>query len=305
MEKPTGKVLIAGGSGLVGTVLQDYFKQKNIISHILSRSCSSDPLMHTWDTDSETIETTVEDHRFDALINLSGAGIADKRWTKERKKVLYDSRIKPTRFLWSLIKQGRIKTERFIQISASGYYGDRNEPVTEQDAPGSEDNFMVQLTKDWEKAFTENASAGVPGTRVRLGVVISSDGGFLERFIPPVKMFAAPYFGDGENYISWIYEDDLSAMMYCLVREENLGPVYNIASPQPVTSREFSQKLRKVYNAYAIPFPVPEWVVSTIFGEMKKAILADVKMMPAAFQDMGYRFKTPSVEEAMKKVKND
>ncbi len=303
MIKQTGKILIAGGSGQVGSLLKDYFERKNKTVHVLSRSDSPDQNIHRWDADTGFIDEEISQHQFDVLINLCGAGIADKRWTSARKKVLYDSRVIPTRFLWSLIKQGKLNARKFIQISASGFYGNRSEPVDEDDSAGPVDDFMVQLTKSWEEAFLNYATDDIPHCRVRLGVVISSRGGFIDPFLKPVRFFTAPYFGNGQNFISWIHDSDLAEMMYVLAEKEELAPVYNFSTPHPFTSKQFSNHLRKVFNPLAIPFPVPVWVLNILFGEMKSAILSDVKMMPARFEDLGYSFLTPHVEEALKKVK--
>jgi len=305
MIKQTGKILIAGGSGQIGSVLKEELTRKNKTVHVLSRSESPDQHVHRWDPDTGFIDEKIRGHQFDVLINLSGAGIADKRWTSARKKVLYDSRIIPTRFLWSLIKDGRINTNKFIQISASGFYGNRSEPVNENDPSGPADDFMVQLVKGWEEAFLSYATDDIPHCRARLGVVISSRGGFIDPFLMPVRFFISPYFGNGQNYISWVHDSDLAEMIYILIEKEELDPVYNISTPLPFTSKQFSKKLKKVFNPFAIPFPVPAWVIKTLYGELESAIISDVKMMPGLFQDMSYNFHFTDIEDALKRVKKD
>lgn len=302
MKNHAEKILLAGGSGLVGSILKDKLENANKEVHILTRKHDSSPYLHRWDPDTGFIEASIKDHTFDALVNLCGAGIADKRWTPSRKKILYDSRIIPTRLLWSFIKNQTINTGKFIQMSASGFYGNRTNPVYENDPPGSADDFMVQLTKDWEEAFLTSATNDVPHCRVRLGVVISARGGFIKRFLTPVRLFVAPYFGSGGNYISWIHETDLADMISIIIEEQSLAPIYNLSTPHPVTSKQFSKILRKVFNSMAIPFPIPIWVLNPLFGEMKSTILADVQMMPGVFQDMDYHFQAAEMEEALRMV---
>src|SRR5680860_1623882 len=201
---------------MVGIIIKKYLQQLKKTVFILSRSDSSDTNVFKWDPDNKFMDENIENRQYDALINLCGAGIADQRWTPARKKTLYDSRLIPTRFLWSLINEDRLNVNKFIQISASGFYGNRPNPVNEGDPPGSADNFLVKLTKDWEEVFLENAVEDLPHSRIRLGVVISAQGGFMDRFLTPVRFYVSPYFGDGKNYISWIHEDELAKMIHVL-----------------------------------------------------------------------------------------
>ncbi len=303
MKHQSEKILLAGGSGLVGSILQERLGQHGKEVHILTRSQDSHPFRHQWDPDNGFIASSISDHAFEALINLCGAGIADQRWTSSRKKVLYDSRIVPTQFLWSLIKNQTINTAKFIQISASGFYGNRDKPVDEKATSGPEHDFMVQLTKDWESAFLSSATKKVPHCRLRLGVVISEKGGFISQFRTPIRFYMAPYFGAGDNYISWVHEADLANMIHRLIESDKLAPIYNLATPYPVTSKQFAKSLKKVFNSNAILMRIPVFALKLLFGEMKSAILADVRMMPGEFENISYNFLVPRMKEALEKVK--
>lgn len=307
MKNEKRKILIAGGTGLVGTILQEYFEEKGTEVYILTRNKKNKSRYLRWDPAQQFIDPRIGDLHFDTIINATGAGIADKRWTSKRKKILRDSRILPIKFLWKLIEEKQLHTRDFISISAVGIYGNRKNPVTEEDAPAQEDDFLSRLCKNWESAFMENALPGITTSLLRLGVVISPKGGFIKPFLFPIRTMAAPYFGTGTNYISWIHESDLARAAWSVIEEpaEKRKNIYNLTAPDPVTSAEFSRSMKKVFNPWAIRFPVPGWTLNLVFGEMKTAILADAQVMPLHLKKMNYHFQAPGIQEALLQTKSD
>lgn len=305
MKKEKGKILIAGGTGLVGTILKEFLNKNEKEVYILTRRPSESATFIRWSPTDDFMDDAIQAHEFEAVINASGANIAEKKWTNSRKKELYDSRLTPTRFLWSHIKKNHIKTKKFIQISATGIYGQRAEPVNERDSWGDPDDFMVQLTKEWEKTFLEHSMNNVTSCIVRLGVVISEKGGFLDRFLDPLRFYISPYFGDGKNYISWINDTDLATVMLQLIDKKNVETVYNLTTPHPFTSGNLSKELQKVFQPRALRISIPRWVVKLIFGEMSTAILSNAQIMPSNLKAMGYKYEAPLLSDALQQVKSE
>lgn len=307
MKNEKRKILIAGGTGLVGTILREYFEEKGTEVYILTRKEKNKSRYLQWDPAQQVIDPRIRNFHFDTIINATGAGIADKRWTLKRKKILRDSRILPIEFLWKLIKEKQLHTQDFISISAVGIYGNRKNPVTELDTPAKEDDFLSRLCKEWESAFMENALPGITTSLLRLGVVISHKGGFIKPFLFPIRTMAAPYFGTGTNYISWIHESDLARATWSVIvtPSENRKHMYNLTTPVPITSAEFSRSMKKIFNPWAIRFPVPGWTLNLIFGEMKTAILADAQVMPFHLEKMNYHFLAPAMQEALLLTKSE
>lgn len=292
---------------MVGTILREYFEKKGKAVFILTRNQKNKSRYLRWDPAQDFIDPRISNLKFDTVINATGAGIADARWSTKRKKILRDSRIIPVQFLWKLIRHEQLYTRDFICISAVGIYGNRKNPVNELDPPAQEDDFLSGLCKKWEMTFIENALPDITISILRLGVVISPKGGFIKPFLFPLRMMAAPYFGKGNNHISWIHEADLAAAAFSIIEEskENRKKIYNLTSPFPVTSADFSKTMKKIFNPWAIRFPVPEWTLNLIFGEMKTAILSDSQVIPFHLEKMNYNFQLPEIYDALLRTKSD
>lgn len=307
MKNQKQKILIAGGSGIVGTILKEHFEKKGVEVYILSRSKHPDPNHLWWNPAEESIDPQVKNLNFDAIINTTGVGIADGRWTKKRKQILLESRTIPIMFLWKMIQEKIIQTEDFICITAVGIYGNNKNPVDESDSEIQKDDFLSRLCRQWEEAFTKNKQSGITTSILRLGVVITSKGGFIKPFLFPIRTFAAPYFGDGKNHISWIEETDVAGATYQIIQKdrEDRKEVYNLTAPAAVTSKQFSKCMKEVFNPMAIRFPVPSWALKIIFGEMSAAILSDAQVIPSHLSQMGYVYKTPDITDALKNTRTE
>lgn len=306
MKNKKQKILIAGGTGIVGTILKNHFEKKGMEVYILTRSENPNPKYLRWDPVQEFIDPHIKSLTFDAVINTTGAGIAESRWTKKRKKILLESRTIPIRFLWKMIHESIIQTQDFLCITAVGIYGNNENPVDESDTLMQKDDFMSRLCRQWEKEFTDHKKAGVTTSILRLGVVITPKGGFIEPFLFPIRVFAAPYFGNGKNQISWIEESDVAAATYYILNKnpEERKDTYNLTAPASVNSRQFSKSMIEVFNPRAVSFPVPSLVLKIIFGEMSAAILSDAQILPTHLLQSGYRFKTPDINTALTNTRN-
>ncbi|WP_236974399.1 TIGR01777 family oxidoreductase [Membranihabitans maritimus] len=297
-----GKILIAGGTGLIGSILSNYLASKGNEIFILSRDKYDSEKYLSWDPSQKVLSPRCKNYQFDALINTCGADLAEKRWTKQRRKLLLESRIIPTDFLWDCIHQGKINTDCFINFSAIGIYGNNPDPVNELDLPGKS-SFLVDLVKKWENAFFKNSKKSIRHSVVRSGVVISKKGGFLDRFTSMANMYVAPYFGKGNGYISWIHEEDLATSVHHIMETEQLQHVYNLTSPLPVTSKNFGKELKKTFNKNALLFPVPKFVIKILYGKMHEAILTNSQVLPLNLEEEGFKFKYENISEALQRVK--
>src|SRR5690606_12232658 len=179
----------------------------------------------------------------DALINLTGAGVADHRWTPEYKKVLYDSRINSTRLLQKALEELQdTENKQIVQASAIGYYANSDEWVDETSRNG--DGFLAELCSDWETAGKRLGYSAASLAIVRIGIVLSRNGGFLDKMITPANWGLSAVLGNGKQHISWIHEEDLANLFVFLV-ENKLGGTYNAVSGQPVTNREMTKQIAR------------------------------------------------------------
>lgn len=292
-------VLIAGGSGLVGTRLSQLLSEKKYEVRHLSRSTSPQAEYPTykWDLRQNYIAPKALEG-VDAVINLAGAGIADKRWSESRKKVIIDSRVESTALLENKIREGALKPKVYLSASAIGYYGDRGADwVDETQAPG--EGFLAQSTLAWEAAIQQVVDTGVRTAYFRIGVVLSTKGGALQKMMIPLKLGVAGYFGDGQQWYSWIHIDDLCRMFIDALEDEKYQGVFNAVSPQPETNKDLTKKLRSAYQANALLLPGPSFVFQMAMGEMAEVILNSTRVKADKIQQLGFQFEYPELELAL------
>ena len=264
------RVLIAGGSGFVGEHLRRLFVSKYYEVFILStqRKLSIQSHILHWSPYSETIDLKGIDS-FDIVINLAGAGIADRLWTKKRKEELLNSRVKSTLFLKDLINSGKIKTDFLVQASAIGIYGDRFHEKLSEDALKGE-GYLAYIT--------ENKL--VMGLRFKFMVI----------------------FGNGRQYISWIDVHDLCELIYFIATKKATG-VFNAVSPQPVQFIYLLKKYNQKYGGISIPFIVPAFLLKWIIGDMSEVFLFSQKVSSRKIELLGFRFVSHSLAQFFKNYK--
>jgi len=299
MEKQ--KVLIAGGSGLVGSFLADYLFDMGYKVLILSRSDRSHPKYQylKWDLDRMYIDS--EALKVHHIINLTGAGIADKRWTTARKKEIIDSRVLSAQLLLKGLKEAQHKLLSYTSASAIGIYGDRGDEILNEDSKIDGDDFLVECCKIWEaeakklEAYAENFSI------LRIGIVISSLGGALSKFILPLKLGQASYFGSGAHYYSWVHIEDLTKIVLSSMTADISG-IINAVSPTPQTNKEFMRSCKNAIASYALLYPVPSFIMMIAMGEMSKVILNSNRVIPQKLVEAGFEFNFPELTAAVEDV---
>lgn len=240
----------------------------------------------------------------DAVVNLVGEGIFNRRWSASFKDLLYQSRVQSTRNIAdALKKQPRTSAGQarvLVNSSAVGYYGPTaDEELTEASPAG--DDFLARLCIDWEQAALSAAPAGVRVAMVRTGVVLDGKGGALPQMLTPFKMFIGGPVGSGRQYMSWIHHEDLVGIfLLCLDHAEAHGP-FNATAPQPVTNKEFSKALGRVLHRPSF-MPTPWFMLRMMLGEVANIITTGQRVIPKKAVDFGYVFKFADVESALRDV---
>lgn len=289
------KILIAGGSGFIGNKLKEFLKEKYQI-FILSRDPQKikDPNAFFWNPSSHEIEEEALKNCY-AVINLSGAGIADKRWSERYKKTLYESRIKSTEFLTAQInKEGNIPV--FISGSAIGFYGDTKNGVNENSKAGQD--FLARLCIDWEKA-SEQINSNTRLVICRTGIVMDKSEGLLKKFLLPSKLGVAAPLGNGDQLISWIHIKDFCRMIEMVLENENIVGVYNACTPDPVSNNKLNENIcREIKRPYFLP-GIPEFLLKIIFGEMTEILLYNQNAYPEKMLNNGFKFQYPEIRSAI------
>ncbi|GAB3281618.1 TIGR01777 family oxidoreductase [Parasphingorhabdus pacifica] len=289
------RVVVAGSTGLIGTSLIPALRQADHEVLRLVRRTPQAPDERGW----SPVEGHIDEDALrgaDAVINLCGAGVGDKRWNPERKAVLRRSRIEPTALLARAAAEHGVGT--LINASATGYYGDRGETaLIESTPPGS--GFLADLCRDWEDATRPASEAGVRAVLLRTGLVLSPSGGLLGQLKPLFAMMLGGRLGDGRQYMPWIsLDDEISAICFALHEPDVSGPL-NLSGPAPVTNSEFTSALSEAIGRPA-PWIVPGFVLRAALGEFAdEGVLASQRVCPTVLEKHGFTFQHPTVRTAL------
>ena len=291
------KVLISGATGLIGSALIPVLVGGGHEITRLTRSPGSGGGVG-WNPDAGEIDTSrLEGH--DAVVHLAGENIGEGRWTREKKRRILESRTRGTRLLAEILASLPEPPDVMVSASAVGYYGDRgNELLSEESGAGSD--FLAEVCKAWEAAADPARGAGIRVVHPRNGVVLSTEGGALARLLPVFKLGGGGRIGGGRQWSSWIAMDDVvGAIVHALTHDSVEGPV-NLVSPNPVTNVEFTRVLGKILNRPTI-FPLPAPAARLMLGEVADALLlASQRVEPAKLKEVGYEFRYPELEGALR-----
>jgi uncharacterized protein (TIGR01777 family) len=241
----------------------------------------------------------------DYIINLAGAGIADKAWTTARKQVIIDSRVKGNELLAATLAAKNLKVKAFISASAVGYYGHRgSEALTENAAPGN-DGFLSESCILWEASAKKAIPFCERMVIVRIGVVLSPDGGALEKMLLPFNFGIGNYFGDGTAYMPWIHIDDICRLFLKTVEDEQMQGVFNGVAPQAASGIEMAAAIKKAKNSSALILPVPEFALRIGMGERTTMLTNSARVVPEATAAAGFTWKHPELLGALKDLLQD
>ena len=298
------QILITGGTGFIGKTLCRRLSRSGHQLTVLSRQ-PPERVRHLCGdsvTPLPSLNELSPQTGFDAVVNLAGESIVAKRWTKARKKLLWDSRVGLTSELIDVIATAESKPGVMVSGSAVGYYGNRGDMVLDEDSDFSDD-FGHRLCAAWEEQALRALDHGVRVCLLRTGLVIGKDGGFLRRMLPVFKLGLGGRIGDGRQWMSWIHLDDHVAMTEHLLDNSQLDGVFNATAPNPVTNREFTDCLARLLNRPAF-FPVPASALKLVLGETAELLLGGQRVMPARLQRTQFRFRYESLQEALREALN-
>ena len=287
-------ILITGSSGLIGTALHNSLTKEGHILYVMKRGPYADSPFN-WQPDENQISFD-ESIKIDAVINLAGSNISDGRWTKAKKKIIFDSRINSTTLLSNHFAKLNAPPKVFISASAIGFYGDTGEEqVDEKNIAGSD--FLAHVAQKWEAATQPAVAAGIRTINLRTGIVLSPHGGALKQMLPPFKLGLGGVIGNGKQYMSWVSLPEVCRIIEFILTTESLNGPLNMVSPSALTNYKFTRCLGKALSRPTL-FPMPAIVAKLIFGEMADALLlSSIRVKPEKLLNSGYKFINNDLSE--------
>ena len=315
-------ILISGGSGFLGSAFSEAlikrYRSENKEVHItwLTRDSNQphpiDIKMMTYD------ELTKSNQSFDVILNLAGAGIADKRWSDARKEQLLASRVQPTEALLAFIARSSTKPKLLVSGSAIGWYGAQGDKPLIESSDFNTD-FSHKLCDDWEQLALKATDYGVPVAIVRTGVVIHPEGGMVSKLLTPFKMGVGGQLANGKQIMSWISREDWVRAVLFIIEQHLTGQqqaqlnntsntlntasdtpavVYNLTAPNPVTNHTFTKTLGAWLHRPTF-FTLPKFLLKLMFGEMSTLLIDGQKVLPQALLNADFKFKQPTLKQAL------
>jgi uncharacterized protein len=298
------KVVVTGATGTIGRAIVAALRERGDEPVALSRDpdrarsvLGEDVEAHAW-RDPKSEPAPVEALR-DAggVIHLLGESIS-QRWTDEVKREIRESRVLSTRNLVAAMRDAGPRLRTLVSQSASGWYGARGDEAVDESEPAADD-FLAEVVRDWEAEAAKAEDAGVRVVFSRTGVVLSPEGGALEKMMPFFKAGVGGPVAGGKQYVPWVHLDDVvGAQLFLLGEERAQGPV-NVTAPNPATNKELSKALGRAIHRPAIA-PVPGFAVKTLYGEMASIVTTGARAVPRKLEELGYEFKHPELDEAVR-----
>ena len=294
------KVLITGGSGLIGRRLSFLLKSRGYEVRILSRSNNPNKSYKTflWNIS----EKKINDSAFEGLnhiIHLAGAGIADKRWSEKRKKEIIASRVASTNLLYNTVKRLKTPLNSFISASATGYYGAiTSETIFEEKDKPAKD-FLGKVCSLWEDSIFQFNQIKIRTVALRTGIVLSKDGGALKKMKTPI----ITSLGNGKQYMPWIHIDDLCELYIKAIEDQEFKGAFNAVSSEHISNLSFSKKISKIFNYPFLAIGAPSFILQIVFGEMSTIILNGSRISANKIKQAGFKFKFENLEKALKNLR--
>jgi len=291
------KIAITGSSGLIGSALVPALRNDG---HTVLRLVRREPAgadEARWNPARRELDPAVLAD-VDAVVNLAGVGIGDKRWTADRKREVLDSRVDATTTVSEALAAARPRTRALLSASAIGWYGDTGDTAVDESAPSGA-GFLADVCRQWEASTAAAEQAGIRVAHLRTGLVCGR-GGLLGKLVPLTKLGVMGPLGSGRQYWSWIsLTDEIDAIRHVLAQDTIAGPV-NLTGPDPVTNRDFTRVLGRVLHRPTV-LPVPRIALRLVVGEFAdEGIIAGQRVLPTVLQDSGYRFRHDTAEKALR-----
>lgn len=299
-------ILITGATGLIGKrIVKELSKQKHLIKIV---STNKKNALESFKT-LAGIEAYQMSHyntpqnlkglleNTDAVINLAGANVGDKRWTEEYKKEIYESRVNTTKLLIEAIKLCDKKPECLINASGVGIYGFREDEVLNEDSSLGND-FLANVCKDWETAASIATKSNVRVAAIRTGIVLDKNEGALPQLAAPYKFLAGGQQGSGKQWLSWVHIDDIVSLYLFAIENKNISGPINGATPNPVINKKLSKMIGEILNKPSF-FPVPEFVLKIVVGEFAENLVTGQRVYPKKALEHGFNFQYPNIKETL------
>jgi uncharacterized protein (TIGR01777 family) len=299
------KVIVTGSTGLVGralirSLLADGHEVTRLVRGDSQGFSAPGTAAVHWDPERGEIDAqALEGH--DAAVHLAGESVAEGRWDDEKKRRIRESRVKGTTLLAGALAGLSAKPGVLVSASATGFYGSRGAEILREESASGTD-FLSEVCREWEKGTLQASQAGIRVVHLRIGVVLSGEGGALQKMLTPFKLGVGGKLGSGSQYMNWITLEDLVGVIRRAVEDESLrGPV-NAVAPQQVTNEEFTKAIGHALGRPTL-FTMPAFAARLAFGEMADALLlASTRVEPARLKEAGYEFKHPEIEGALRSV---
>lgn len=297
------KILITGGSGLVGTALSKTLERRGHDIAILTRNINNkvEYKQYLWDPLRAEIDVLAIKN-LDCIIHLAGARIGQKRWTKKYKEELLSSRVDSAQFLLQKIKELNVPLKYFISSSAIGWYGVKTTDEIYTEEAKASNHFLGQLCERWEQVADAFELLGCQVSKVRTGIVFSEYGGALAKLSKPILWGQGAALGSGRQYMAWIHVDDLCEIYAQLV--EGLIPpgVYNGVAPDHITNDNLTKLLARALDRHLWLPNIPTWIINMLFGEMSSIMLNGSRVSSKKLIEHGFDFKYPTITEALARI---
>lgn len=293
------KILIAGGTGLIGAHLSRLLKKRGYEVTHLSRRANPDAEFsaYAWQPETGRYDRKAFDEA-DAVINLAGAGIADKLWSKKRKQEIIDSRTSGNTLIANYLRTEKHKIQAYVSASAIGFYDDRGDELMTETATAGK-GFLAQSTVAWERAIAEVAATGVRTVALRTGVVLSPEGGALQKMLLPFMLRTGVYFGNGKQWTSWIHRDDLCNMFLWALENPQISGTFNAVAPNPLSNYDLTAAISTAKGGGYLLLPTPVFALRLAMGEMADVVLGSTRVSSQKVENQGFVFRFPEAVEAL------
>ena len=304
-DNSSRKVLITGGTGLIGTRLAEMLIDGGYEVALLSRepTKSSHYRGFRWDPRAGTIDEAAVPYA-DYIVNLAGASVSDGKWTNERKRDIMTSRLGGLALLHRELARPSHHVKAFISASAIGLYGNAGDRLVDEETPPavSTHDFLADVSHQWELAAAPIAALGIRTIVPRIGIVLSTEGGALPQIARPVKLGAGAALGSGRQYMSWIHLDDLCRLFMAMLEEPAWHGTYNAVAPNPVTNQQFTETLAHVLHRRLLLPKVPAFGLKLAMGEMSEIVLASQNVSDRKVLAQGFTFEYPELRGALESL---
>lgn len=298
--------MITGGTGLVGSALAGTLVKKGYRVIILTRNPPGSSLdkgirYARWDVRKGTLDPDAL-RETDHIIHLAGAGVVDKKWTQAYKEEIVNSRVNSSALIIDQLKKNPHRVKTVISASATGFYGPDQQPghsFIETDKAATD--FLGDTCRLWEESIQPVAEMGIRLVKLRIGIVLSPDGGALKEFMKPIRFGIAAILGNGRQVVSWIHIDDLCSLFLFALENDHTSGAYNAVAPEPVTNKALMTGLAGIMRGrFYIPFPVPAFILRIMMGNRSIEVLKSATVSSTRVTRDGFQFRFPQIKAALK-----